>query len=112
MQLDEADHLTASSQAALRNMMEHYSKNARFLLTCNYIEKIIDPIQSRCTVFEIYPPSKSEVAKRIVDILRMEDVEFEITDIAAIVNNSYPDIRRILSSIQMQVVNGKLILAK
>lgn len=109
--LDEADHLTASSQAALRNMMEHYSKNARFILTCNYIEKIIDPIQSRCSVFEIYPPSKGEVAKRIVAILKAEGVEFELGDIAAIVNNSYPDIRRILSSAQMQVVDGRLVLA-
>lgn len=106
--LDEADALTAQSQAALRNMMETFSKNARFIMTCNYPEKIIDPIQSRCTVFDMYPPSKADVAKRLADILKQENVTFDVKDIATVVNNTYPDIRRSISSLQQQVINGKL----
>lgn len=106
--LDEADALTAQSQAALRNMMETFSKNARFIMTCNYPEKIIDPIQSRCTVFDMYPPAKSEVAKRLVQILKLENINFDIKDVATIVNNTYPDIRRSISSLQQQVLNGEL----
>lgn len=110
--LDEADALTASSQQALRNMMEHYSASSRFILTCNYPEKIIDPIQSRCTAFEVYPPSKQEVAKRLVNILTEEGVEYELRDIGTIVNSSYPDIRRVIASAQSQVIDGKLKLSE
>ncbi|MCH2679223.1 MAG: AAA family ATPase, partial [Alphaproteobacteria bacterium] len=67
--MDEADFLTINAQAALRNVIESFSKTTRFVFTCNYIERIIDPIQSRTSVFEILPPSKSEVAKRCKKIL-------------------------------------------
>ena len=60
--LDEADYITPTSQAALRNVMETFSKHCRFILTCNFVERIIDPIQSRCQSFQIIPPSKKEVA--------------------------------------------------
>lgn len=106
--LDESDFVTAQGQAALRNMMEQYSKNARFILTCNHPEKIIDPIQSRCTIFEINPPSKKEVAARLVEILKNENVEFNLEDVATVINNTYPDIRRSISSLQQQTINGKL----
>jgi len=110
--LDEADYLTPNAQAALRNLMETYSKTTRFILTCNYVEKIIDPIQSRCQTFGITPPNKTDVAKRLVTVLQEKGVEFDIKDVAAIINASYPDIRRAINSAQSHVVNGKLVLDK
>ena len=110
--LDESDYLTANAQAVLRNMMEQFSKNSRFILTCNYPEKIIDPIQSRCAVFEVYPPSKKDVAVRLVNILNEEGVKYDMKDVGIVVNNSYPDIRRVISSTQRQIVDGQLVLTK
>ncbi len=110
--LDEADYMTPNGQAALRNLMETFSKTTRFILTCNYVEKIIDPIQSRCQVFGITPPNKKEVAKRIVAILQEQKIEFEMEDLATLINNGYPDIRRVLNSAQRQVINGKLQIDK
>ena len=108
--LDEADFLTPNAQAALRNLMETFSKTTRFILTCNYVEKIIDPIQSRCQVFAITPPSKKDVAIRVSEILKHESVSFKTEDLVAIVNSGYPDIRRILNSCQRQVVNNELVM--
>ena len=110
--LDEADYMTPNGQAALRNLMETFSKTTRFILTCNYVEKIIDPIQSRCQVFGITPPNKKEVAKRIVTILKEQNIEFDMQDLATVINNGYPDIRRVLNSAQRQVINGKLMIDK
>jgi replication factor C small subunit len=110
--LDEADYLTPFAQAALRNTMEAFSKTTRFILTCNYVEKVIDPIQSRCQVFAVHPPSKTDVAKRLVDILNEENVTYEMSDVATVVNGGYPDIRRVLNGAQRQVVNGKLTIDK
>ena len=110
--LDESDYLTPNAQAALRNLMETFSKSTRFILTCNYVEKIIDPIQSRCQTFAITPPSKKDVAKRLNEILNQEGVEFEMSDLAVIVNSGYPDIRRVLNAAQRQVINGKLVIDK
>ena len=106
--LDEADYMTPNGQAALRNLMETFSKTTRFILTCNYVEKIIDPIQSRCQTFAIIPPSKKEVAKRIVSILDDLKIEYDNKDLVTIINSGYPDIRRILNSCQRQVIEGKL----
>ena len=110
--LDEFDFMTANAQAALRNLMETYSKTTRFILTCNYVEKIIDPIQSRCQTFAITPPNKSDVAKRLVTILDEKGIEYDINDIVAIINSSYPDIRRAINAAQASVVNNKLQLDK
>ena len=110
--LDEADYLSQNAQAALRNLMETFSASTRFILTCNFVEKVIDPIQSRCQTFAITPPSKKEVAKRLNDILTKEGVEFEMSDLAILVNSGYPDIRRVLNAAQRQVVNGKLVIDK
>ena len=106
--LDEADYLTPNAQAALRNLMETFSKHCRFILTCNYVERVIDPIQSRCQSYKVVPPSKKEVAQQMVNILKQEDCQFELDDIALIVNAGYPDIRRVINSAQRQVVDGKL----
>jgi replication factor C small subunit len=66
--LDEADYITIQGQAALRNIIETFSRTTRFILTCNYIERVIDPLQSRCQVLKIVPPSKQEIAYHIIDM--------------------------------------------
>jgi len=106
--LDEADFLTPNAQAALRNLMETFSKHCRFILTCNYVERIIDPIQSRCQPYKIVPPSRKEVALQLKNIFETENIQFNLDDLALIVNAGYPDIRRVINSAQRQVVNGKL----
>ena len=106
--LDECDYITPNAQAALRNLMETFSKHTRFILTCNYVERIIDPIQSRCQSFQIVPPSRKEVAIHLNNILKEESVTFEMDDVATLVNGGYPDIRRVINFAQRQVVDGKL----
>lgn len=110
--LDEADYLSHNAQAALRNLMETFSESTRFILTCNFVEKIADPIQSRCQTFVITPPSKKEVAKRLNTILTEEGIGFEMGDLVTVVNSGYPDIRRVLNAAQQQVVNGNLVINK
>jgi|TARA_B100000508_G_scaffold82892_1_gene64430 DNA polymerase III delta prime subunit len=110
--LDECDYITPNAQAALRNVMETFSKHCRFILTCNFVERIIDPIQSRCQSFQIIPPSKGEVAKHIHEILLSENVISEMDDLKVLIDSGYPDIRRILNSAQRNVVKGKLKLDK
>ena len=106
--LDEADYLTPNAQAALRNVMETFSKHCRFIMTCNYVERIIDPIQSRCQSFKVIPPSKKDIAQHLVSILNQENCTYELNDVALIVNAGYPDIRRVINSAQRQIVDGKL----
>ena len=108
--LDEADYITPQAQAALRNLMEVFSKNTRFILTCNYVERIIDPLISRSQVFKLTPPSKKEVAVHLMNILEKENVTYDKSVIATIVNGYYPDIRRILNNSQNQTTGGRLQL--
>ena len=108
--LDECDYITPNAQAALRNLMETFSKHCRFILTCNYVERIIDPIQSRCQSFQIIPPSRNEVAKHLHKILVQENIMDTPEDIKILVESGYPDIRRVINSAQRNVVNGKLKL--
>jgi len=108
--LDECDYITPNAQAALRNLMETFSKNCRFILTCNYVERIIDPIQSRCQSFQIIPPDRKQVAQHLANILNNENIQYDIKDIATIVNGGYPDIRRVINGSQRQVVNGQLVI--
>ena len=110
--LDECDYITPNAQAALRNLMETFSKNCRFILTCNYVERIIDPIQSRCQSFQIIPPSKQEVAKHLHNILVQENVMDSPDDIKILVETGYPDIRRVINSAQRNIVGGKIKLDK
>ena len=106
--LDECDYLTPNAQAALRNLMETFSKHCRFILTCNYVERIIDPIQSRCQSFKVIPPKRVDVARHLVHILEQENAGYELDDIRLVTDASYPDIRRVINSAQRQVVDGKL----
>ena len=108
--LDECDYITPNAQAALRNLMETFSKHCRFILTCNYVERIIDPIQSRCQSFQIIPPSKTEVAKHLHSILIQENIMDSPEDIKVLVESGYPDIRRVINSAQRNVVKGRLKL--
>lgn len=98
--LDEADFLTIQAQASLRNVIEKYSKSTRFILTCNYIERIIDPLQSRCQTFKIIPPSKKDIGRHVFQILEKENITSSIENIGVIVNKYYPDLRKILNIIQ------------
>ena len=108
--LDECDYITPNAQAALRNLMETFSKHCRFILTCNYVERIIDPIQSRCQLFQIIPPSKVEVAQRLNQILEEEEINYELQDLKILIDSNYPDIRRTINSAQRNVVNLQLKL--
>ena len=109
--LDEADFLTIQAQASLRNVIETFSRTTRFIMTCNFIERIIDPLQSRCQVLKIIPPSKKEVAKHLSNILIDEGIRFEnIQDIVSIVNTHYPDIRKMLNTIQLSTKDRELVL--
>ena len=110
--LDECDYITPNAQAALRNLMETFSKHCRFILTCNFVERIIDPIQSRCQSFQIVPPSKKEVAMHLHNILSEENISRKTADVASLVDAGYPDIRRVINSAQRQVVDQMLIIDK
>jgi replication factor C small subunit len=110
--LDESDYLTINAQASLRNIIETFSAKTRFILTCNYVERIIEPLQSRCQAFKIETLSKKSIAHHLADILDVEDVRYNLPDIVAIVNNSYPDIRKVINVTQQNVIDGKLILTK
>ena len=106
--LDEADFLGREAQPALRNMMEAYSASTRFILTANYLERIIDPLVSRTQVYKLTPPSKKDAAKKLADILKNEQVEYDTKTIAQIVNAYYPDIRKCINTAQLQTRDGKL----
>jgi len=110
--LDEADYLTAAGQAGLRNTMETYSMNTRFILTCNYHERITEPIQSRCQSYAIHPPTKKDVAANLVNILKAEKIKFDKDGVVLLVNSHYPDIRAIINTAQRGVIDGELKLAK
>ena len=99
--LDEADFLTQPAQAALRNIIEEYSSSTRFVLTCNYIERLIEPLTSRCEIHMLKPPSMGEVAKHVcTNILDVENVNYDIKEVAALIKDSYPDIRSIIKNLQ------------
>lgn len=106
--LDEFDFTTPNFQAALRNLMETTSQSNRFILTCNYISKIIQPLISRCQVFKITPPSLKEVAQYTENILKKENIEYDRKDLGKLIISNYPDIRTIIGSIQKYSYTGKL----
>jgi DNA polymerase III delta prime subunit len=104
--LDEADFLTIQAQASLRNIIETFSRTTRFIMTCNFVERIIDPLQSRCQVLKIVPPTKKDVAKHLAWILGEESISFEISDLVPLVNQYYPDLRKCINTIQLSTVDG------
>jgi len=108
--LDEFDYMTPNAQALLRNLMETFSRHCRFILTCNYVEKVISPIRSRTQEFQIVPPTKKDVAVQISQILGNEEVTFEPKDLVPIIDSSYPDIRKIINTCQLNSSKGILKL--
>jgi replication factor C small subunit len=110
--LDEADYLTIQAQASLRNVIETFSRSTRFILTCNYVERIIDPLQSRCQVLKIVPPSIKDVARHVAGILDKENIKWDKETLGGIVKQFYPDIRKILGNTQLSTVDNTLTLNK
>ena len=108
--LDEADFLTIQAQASLRNVIETFSRTTRFILTCNYVERIIDPLQSRCQTIKVVPPTKKEVAVHLASICDKESISYEPKAIGKIVNKFYPDLRKMLNTIQASTNKNKLTL--
>jgi len=108
--LDEADFLTINAQASLRNIIETYSVTTRFILTCNFVERIIDPLQSRCQTIKVVPPTKKEVAVHLAGICDKESISYEPKAIGKIVNKFYPDLRKMLNTIQASTIKNKLTL--
>jgi replication factor C small subunit len=110
--LDEADFLTIQAQASLRNIIETFARTTRFILTCNYVERIIDPLQSRCQVLKIIPPSKQDIAYHIIDILKKENVGMGAEDLKLVINQFYPDLRKMLNTLQMGVTGEEVVIDK
>ena len=108
--LDEADFLTIQAQASLRNVIETFSRSTRFILTCNYLERIIDPLQSRCQTLKIIPPNKVEIVNHLIKVIKKDNIKTSVSDLETIVNNNYPDVRKMLNTIQISTVDNKLIL--
>ena len=108
--LDEADFLTIQAQASLRNIIETFSRTTRFIMTCNFVERIIDPLQSRCQVLKIVPPTKKDVAKHLNWILQQESIKHNIDDLVPLVNQYYPDLRKCINTIQLSTQDNVLIL--
>lgn len=106
--LDEADYLTQNAQAILRNMMETYSNTCRFILTCNYPNKIIPAIHSRCQGFHIEKLDQTEFTVRIATILLTEDISFQPDDLDVYVKSTYPDLRKCINMVQQNIVDGVL----
>jgi replication factor C small subunit len=110
--LDEADFLTINAQAALRNVIESFSLTTRFIFTCNFVERITDPLKSRLNTFALNSPEPKTIAKRLKEVLETEQVEYDIKDVVEIVKKTYPDIRRALSLTQGLSIGGKLTVKK
>ena len=113
--LDEADYLNPqSTQPALRGFIEEFHKNCGFILTCNYKNRLIPPLHSRCSVvdFTIQKSEKKELAeqffKRVMNVLVVEDVKFEPKAVAVVINKFFPDWRRVLNELQRYSVSGRI----
>jgi DNA polymerase III delta prime subunit len=108
--IDEADYLNPHSvQPAMRNLMEDYSQSVRFILTCNYPNKIIPPLHSRCQGFHITKTDQTEFTARVATILVNEGVEFDLDTLDSYVKATYPDLRKCLNLVQPNSQTGKLM---
>jgi len=108
--LDEADHISPEGQAALRGVMELYHASVRFVLTCNYPNMIIPALHSRCQGFHIEELDQTDFTVRVGEILADNNVEFDIDTLDAMVRANYPDLRKTINTVQMTIVDNKLLL--
>lgn len=106
--LDEADYLSPNAQAALRGVMEEYHTTARFILTCNYPNRIIPALHSRCQGFHIERVDVTEFTARVATILVEENIEFDLDTLDTFVKATYPDLRKCINTVQMNSLEGKL----
>ena len=107
--LDEADYISPNGQAALRGVMETYASSSRFILTCNYPNKIIPALHSRCQGFHIEKIDHTEFTARIATVCVEEKVQIDIDTLDSYVKATYPDLRKCLNLCQMNTVDGKLL---
>jgi len=108
--LDEADHISPEGQAALRGVIEQYHASVRFILTCNYPNMIIPALHSRCQGFHIEQLDQTDFTVRVGEILADNAVEFDIETLDAMVRANYPDLRKTINTVQMTIVDNKLLL--
>jgi replication factor C small subunit len=106
--LDEADYLSPNAQAALRGVMEEYSQTSRFILTCNYPNRIIPALHSRCQGFHIERTDQTEFTARVATILVEENIEFDLDTLDMYVKVAYPDLRKCIQLVQQSSTEGKL----
>jgi len=112
--LDESDYLTPAAQGGLRNFMETFANNCRFILTCNFVNRIIDPLQSRCSVYEFRIPNDEkpvlamQFLKRLGQILNNENVTFDRKVLVTMIEKHFPDWRRIINECQRYSVTGNI----
>ena len=107
--LDEADYLTQDAQASLRGIMEEFHETARFILTCNFPNKILPPIHSRCQSFHMEKIDKTEFTARVAQILLEENINFDIDTLDNFVSVTYPDLRKCINIVQQNVVENSLL---
>jgi len=108
MILDEFDGFTRQGQEALRNLMEQFIMTTRFILTANYMERVIDPIVSRTQHFKVIPPSNKQVCVHLAKILKQENVSFDKESVVALVDAYFPDIRKVVNEAQAATKDGVL----
>ena len=106
--LDEADYLSPNAQAALRGVMEEYSQTSRFILTCNYPNRIIPALHSRCQGFHVERTDQTEFTARVATILVEENIEFDLDTLDMYVKVAYPDLRKCIQLVQQSSTEGKL----
>jgi replication factor C small subunit len=107
--LDEADYLTPGAQAILRGVMETYSSTSRFILTCNYPNRIIPALHSRCQGFHVDKTDQTEFTARVATILVTENINFDLDTLDTYVKITYPDLRKCINMVQQNVDDGKLL---
>jgi DNA polymerase III delta prime subunit len=106
--LDEADYLTPNAQAVLRGVMETYSNHSRFILTCNYPNRIIPALHSRCQGFHVEKTDQTEFTARVATILVEENIDFDLDTLDTYVKATYPDLRKCINTVQQHVKENKL----
>ena len=107
--LDEADYLTPNAQAILRGVMETYSSTSRFILTCNYPNRIIPALHSRCQGYHVEKTDQTEFTARVATILMTEDVEFDLDTLDTYVKSTYPDLRKCINIVQQNVTEDNTL---